>query len=311
MPRAPCTRSPPRASTSRCAMFVPWPTSCTARRSDGSRRGVDRPRSVARRASRARRPDDGAGRRAGACRVLAFGCGVMTRPAFDAAIVGAGAVGAALALALTQRGRRVALIDGRPGPAEAPGSDYGEFVVSLNLASVALLTRLGAWPAIRAHRVSPYGAMSLWDAGGSGTTFFDSAAIGEPVLGYFVEAALAESALHTAARDNGVAVYWGETVEALTVDDTAATLTCAQGRQVSAGVAIGADGARSPLRALAGIGVDRYDYRPPTTRSGASPAPRGAGASPSCAAMPAPMSKTGWLWSAMRRIPSIRRPARA
>jgi len=161
----------------------------------------------------------------------------MARARYDIAIVGAGAVGAAVA-----------------------GDDYGEFVVSLNLASVALLTRLGLWSAIRERRASPYGAMSLWDAGGTGTTSFDSAAIGEPVLGYFVEAALAESVLHGAAADAGVERFWGERVESLAVDADMATLTTAEGRSLTARLAVGADGARSPLRQLAGIEVDRYDY---------------------------------------------------
>lgn len=184
----------------------------------------------------------------------------MARASYDIAVVGAGAVGAAAALALAQCGRRVALVDGRPGPAEPPGDDYGEFVVSLNLASVALLTRLGVWSAIRERRASPYGAMSLWDAGGTGATHFDSATIGEPVLGYFVEAALAESVLHRAAAEAGVELFWGERVESLAVDADAATLNTADGRSLSARLALGADGARSPLRQLAGIEVARYDY---------------------------------------------------
>jgi 2-octaprenylphenol hydroxylase len=178
----------------------------------------------------------------------------------DVAIVGAGAVGSALALALAQQGRRVALVDGRPGPSEGPGEDYGEFVVSLNLASVAMLSRLGVWPAIAERRVSPYGAMALWDAGGRGETRFDSAAIGEPVLGYFVEAALAEAVLHRAVGDAGVAVHWGRRIESLTRSDDRVELAATDGGGVSARLAVGADGARSPLRGLAGIDIERYDY---------------------------------------------------
>lgn len=182
-------------------------------------------------------------------------------PAYDCAIVGAGAVGASLALALARQGRRVALIDGRPGPTPAPGVEHGEFVVSLNLASVALLQHLGAWEALQRGRVSPYGAMELWDAGGAGHTRFDSADIGEPVLGYFVEVAWLESVLHEAlAAHPDVTLLWGHRAEALAIGADRATFTLGGGETVDAALAAACDGARSRTRELAGIEVTRYDY---------------------------------------------------
>lgn len=186
---------------------------------------------------------------------------MSARPELDVAIVGAGAVGAALALALAQAGRRVAVIDARPGPSAAPGADYGEFVVSLHHASVALLSRLGVWPAVHDTRVSPYGAMELWDAGGRGRTRFDSADIGVPVLGYFVEAALLEARLHEAlAGHPEVELHWSARPAALSVVAERARLTLADGATLEAALAVGADGARSRLRQLAGIEVVRHDY---------------------------------------------------
>jgi len=186
---------------------------------------------------------------------------MSTRSAHDVIVVGAGAVGAALALALAQRNRRVALVDGRPGPSEAPGDEYGEFVVSLNLASVAFLTRIGAWPGIRDARISPYGAMEVRDAGGSGLTRFDSADIGEPVLGYFVEAALVEAVLHRHLEEHpGVTLHWGARAEAFVPLHDRARVTLEGGGTVEARLAAAADGARSGLRQLAGIDVDRFDY---------------------------------------------------
>jgi len=186
---------------------------------------------------------------------------VNARPAHDAVVVGAGAVGAATALALARRNRRVVLVDGRPGPAEAPGADYGEFVVSLNLASVALLERLGVWNAVCSTRASRYGAMAIWDEGGSGHTRFDSADIGQPALGYFIEAALLEARLHEAlAATPGVDLRWSSRPQALLPLADRARLTLDGGDALEAALVVGADGARSALRQLAGIEVDRYDY---------------------------------------------------
>jgi 2-octaprenylphenol hydroxylase len=182
-------------------------------------------------------------------------------PRIDAIVVGAGAVGATLALALARGNRRVALVDGRPGPAERPGSEYGAFVVSLNLASIALLTRLGAWSAIDATRSSPYGGMALWDAGGGGQTRFDSADIGEPVLGHFVETQLLEAVLHEAlAEMENVSLHWGTRAEALLPMDDRVRVNTDGGEALEAALVAGADGARSRLRELAGIDVRVHEY---------------------------------------------------
>jgi 2-octaprenylphenol hydroxylase len=186
---------------------------------------------------------------------------MSAQPAYDVVIVGAGAVGATLALALARQGRRVVLVDGRPGPTEAPGAEHGEFVVSLNLASIALLRHLGVWASVHDTRVSPYGAMALWDAGGGGETVFDSTAVGEPALGCFVEAALLDARLHEAlAEQTGITCRWGQRARGLQALGDRARLTLDDASVLEARLVVGADGGRSALRQLAGIGVARHDY---------------------------------------------------
>ncbi|MDZ7829466.1 MAG: FAD-dependent oxidoreductase [Halofilum sp. (in: g-proteobacteria)] len=179
----------------------------------------------------------------------------------DVVIVGAGAVGATLALALARKGRDVVLLDARPGPAEVPGAEYAGFAVSLNRASSAVLARLGAWERIAATRVSPYGAMELRDAAGSGHTRFDSADIGEPMLGHFVEPVLVEACLHELlAAHPRVELRWGTRPESLDVGPRRAQLVLHDDTVLEAALAVGADGGRSRLRELAGIDTRDYDY---------------------------------------------------
>lgn len=186
---------------------------------------------------------------------------MTTRAHHDVIIVGAGAVGATLALALARQKCHVLLLDARPGPAEFPGPDYADFVVSLNRASSAILERLGVWPRVADYRVSPYGAMELWDATGAGRLRFDSTDVGEPVLGHFVEPVLVEAALHEALADTfGVELLWSRRPEALVVDADEARLMLDDETVLHAALVVGADGARSRLRELAGIDAREYDY---------------------------------------------------
>jgi len=186
----------------------------------------------------------------------------MNAPAArDVIVVGAGAVGAALALALARLQRDVLLLDARPGPAERPGAEYAGFAVSLNRASSAMLDRLGVWESVAAHRASPYGAMEIWDATGSGLLCFDSTEIGEPMLGHFVEPVLVEACLHAAlAAEPRVELRWGTTPASLEVDARRARLGLEDGSVLEAALVVGADGARSRLRELAGIETREHDY---------------------------------------------------
>lgn len=179
----------------------------------------------------------------------------------DVVVVGAGAVGATAALALARAGRRVAVVDARPGPTPAPGAEYARFVVSVNLAGSAILERLGVWPEIARERVSPYIAMELWDGSGSGHTRFDAAEVGEPLLGHFVENALLEARLHAAlAAEPRIEVHWDARLESLEPDHDRVTVALEGGAALAARLVVGADGGHSRVRDLAGIDVARREY---------------------------------------------------
>ena len=184
----------------------------------------------------------------------------MSSHRYDVIIQGAGMVGLALAAALLQQGRRVALLESRP----IERFDGGEMrlrVSALSLASEQMLRRLGAWETMQRLRVSPYRGMRVWDAEGGGEIAFDAGAMGEPHLGHIVENEVTQSALYERiADDPNLSLFVPGAVQSLHADADAARVGLSDGRQLEAALVVAADGAQSSLRQLAGIELDQSDY---------------------------------------------------
>jgi 2-polyprenylphenol 6-hydroxylase len=179
----------------------------------------------------------------------------------DVVVVGAGAIGAALALALARDGFDVALIEARePRPWRAE-NDVDLRVVALARDARDLLASLGVWSAIEGARSSPYRKMHVWDALAPGELTFDAAERGESALGWIVENALIQDTLWSAIRaESRVRVLCPvELAGVETVDDgVCAELT--DGTRLRARLLVAADGADSPVRTLLGIDAVGRDY---------------------------------------------------
>ena len=87
---------------------------------------------------------------------------------FDVVIVGAGLVGASLALALSRpdSGLSVALVDAaEPAPLQADFTAWDSRVYALSPGSVDFLAQLGVWQVIDPQRLSPVRAMRVFGDG--------------------------------------------------------------------------------------------------------------------------------------------------
>ncbi|MFT5929839.1 MAG: 2-octaprenylphenol hydroxylase [Oceanospirillaceae bacterium] len=183
---------------------------------------------------------------------------------FDVAIVGAGMVGASLACGLIDAGFKVALIEsGELNPSQNwPAGQVDARVSALSLASENLLKNLAVWPIIEnMARLQAYNAMNVWDACGTGQLNFTAAEQHLPYLGHIVENRTITSALHQTLGNKQYQLFERSQIVDMTAQGTVPRrLTLAGGEQISAALVVGADGANSKIRQLAGLPTREWDY---------------------------------------------------
>ena len=199
----------------------------------------------------------------------------------DVLIVGAGLVGATLALRLRDSGLRVGLLD--KGALQAPSvsdalarqdQSFDPRVVALTAQSQQLLESIGVWSKLTQARHCPYTQMRVWEQDGTGEVEFNAEEIHEPSLGTIIENSVIVTALHTrlaeclheqeSARAKWLTLFMGRSVLQLEqVEQAGRPLTrlhCDDGRTVSAPLIIAADGGNSRLRDLVGFETREWDY---------------------------------------------------
>ena len=171
---------------------------------------------------------------------------------FDVAIVGGALVGAALARAL--RGSPLALISQERRVAGEVRPGFDSRVYAISPANAAFLETLGAWQQIPAERVAPVHAMRVYGDDGQSKIEFDAYAAGASELAWIVEDAVLQDALWRAlATQEQLELVAPGDCERLEVGADRATLVLRDARRIDAQLVVGADGARSLVRAQAGI----------------------------------------------------------
>ena len=188
--------------------------------------------------------------------------GSVTQPSYDVIIVGAGMVGASAAclLAQTNPNLTIALIEAQLSTPFNP-QQFDPRVAAITEKSRLLLERCGLWQAVVDKRTSPYLAMDVWDAEGTGRIEFDCDNIHQPNLGHIVEnAVLVDCLLAEVERLPNVDFFCPVTIATYLADNDRATVELADGNRLEARLLIAADGANSKIRQHFQFPTKEWDY---------------------------------------------------
>lgn len=178
---------------------------------------------------------------------------------FDVAVVGGGLVGAALVRALP--GASVALVAQERRALAAPAPEFDSRIYAISPGNASFLADIGAWEAMPAARVTPVHAMRVHGDDGESLVEFDAVEAGVEALAWIVEDGLLQDALWGGLeRQRGLELFAPAECAHLELGRGQALLELADGRALHASLVVGADGARSAVRAQAGIAAEERAY---------------------------------------------------
>lgn len=182
-------------------------------------------------------------------------------------IVGAGLVGLTAAIALSRLGKRVVLTDAKPAvvlPADwvTDKTRWDTRIYALTNASIAWLTDIGVWAYLPASRVNPIAAMHLWSptqAHGTPDIRLTAEEAHLPHMGCIVESWALVEACWQALKNTDVTIITDAAATVLQHCGHKVHLALAD-REIEAQLVIGADGARSWVRAQCAINTEVFDF---------------------------------------------------
>lgn len=183
----------------------------------------------------------------------------------EVAIIGGGLVGGSLAAALADAGVAVTLVDARAESETSakppPGGDFDRRVFAIRPAGRQFLERCGIWRHVDELRTAPVTRMVVTGDDGVSRLTFDAYRSGIAELAVIVENAELQAAVRQALDDQIlVSTLAGRRCDAVRWCEAAVEVVLDDAQQIDAQLLVGADGANSRVRELAGISTSESVY---------------------------------------------------
>ena len=175
----------------------------------------------------------------------------------EIAIVGAGLVGMAAAIAMHDLGYSVTLLDSQPPNACTKHWDTRIYAISPN--NVKWLQGLGVWQCVDMARVAEMQAMALMDDSAAPALILSAEDANQDTLGFIIEGCNLNQALLQCIASRNIQAWLNQACDVLQVDNSCAILKVAE-KTVKARLLIAADGVSSSVRKQLNIAVQQKSY---------------------------------------------------
>jgi 2-polyprenylphenol 6-hydroxylase len=177
---------------------------------------------------------------------------------FDVTILGGGLVGATLALALHQQGKKVLLLEKKPPQTSLSilSQSWDARIYAVSPANQQFLSKLDVWPAERVQAVS---SMQVF-GDDHGYISFEASSVKVPCLNYMLENRYLLAKIWLALAENGVTIAESRP-RSVKTDIWSAQITFENNESYRSQLLVGADGANSWLREQVGIEVIASPYQ--------------------------------------------------
>lgn len=179
----------------------------------------------------------------------------------DIVVVGGGMTGGALAIGLARRGFQVVVLEQvLPNPFCATQPPDVR-VSAISQGSVKLLEQLRIWQRVREMRCHPWRRLETWERDNA-RVIFDAQELHLTQLGYMVENPVLQYAIWQEIQAcPSIKMYAPVQLSDVCRQGDIQQLTLDDGQKLTARLVIGADGASSQVRYLAGIGLCGWRYQ--------------------------------------------------
>lgn len=177
---------------------------------------------------------------------------------FDVLVVGAGLIGASVALGLARRGYKVALFEHSAPQITRGESGHDPRTVAISPNSQQVLSELGIWQTLE---VQPYSRMHVWEDQGTARLKFLASEVGRENLGWIIEVSKAAVQLWEAlVAETNVKLVAGKIVSNVDADVQGVRLELGNDeKRYRAKFLLAADGAQSSVARFLNVGSVEED----------------------------------------------------